>query len=191
MPVAPSTRPSIKIKLRTPYRGSTRDFSCRFHFAGGTPSDATHWAALALAVRNDMKALVSSGITFIGSVGYAAGSEVPVWSETVSIAGTLATGSPTPGDAAFMLRWTTDTRSSKNHPIYLFNWCHGASWSGSGSSDTLLAAQQSAAQTFAAKWASGGAGFSDGAATYHRCGPYGAVGLVGTCDTYVRHRDFT
>lgn len=129
-------------------------------------------------------------MTVVGSVGYAAGSEVPVWQETVSVAGTLSGGTPATGDSAVMLRWTTDQRSTKNHPIYLFNYFHGANWSGTGSTDTLWSTQKTAAQNFAAKWASGGAGFSDGSITYHRCGPYGAVGLVGTCDQYVRHHDF-
>lgn len=190
MAPAPSTRPSLKIECTIPYRGSTKTWSNRYHFTLSTPPDASHWAALALAVRNAFKVCVTSGITIVGSVGYAPGSEVPVWSETVSVAGTLAGGTPAPGDSAAMLKWTTDQRTTKNHPIYLYNWVHGANWSGSGSSDTLLAAQKTALQAFAAQWASGGAGFSDGATTYHRTGPYGAVGLVGTCDQYVRHRDF-
>jgi hypothetical protein len=189
---APSTRISIKIRYTTPYRGTTRPWSCRFHLNTATPpSDNAHWAALALALRNDLKAGVSSGIVIVGSTGYAAGSEVPVWTETVSVPGTLATGTPTTGDCAAMCRWTTDARSTKNHPVYLFNYFHGASWSGSGSSDTLLAAQKAVYDAFASKFASGGAGYSDGAVTYHRAGPYGAVGLVGSCDQYVRHRDFT
>lgn len=191
MTPAPSTRPSIKILYTIPYRGGSRTWSVRFHFSGGTPANSSAWAALALALRNDLKAGVSSGLSIIGSVGYAAGSEVPVWSETVSVAGTLASGTPATGDSATMVRWTTDARSTKNHPIYLFNWFHGASWSGSGSSDTLLAAQKTVYDNFAAKFASGGAGYSDGTNTYHRCGPYGAVGLVGSCNEYVRHRDFT
>lgn len=192
MPVAPSTRASIKISYTIPYRGGSRVWSCRFHLNTATPpADATHWAALALALRTDLKAGISSGLSIVGSKGYAPGSEVPVWQETVSVAGTLASGSPATGDSAVMVRWTTDQRSSKNHPIYLFNYFHGASWSGSGSSDTLLAAQKSVYDTFAAKFATGGAGYSDGSVTYHRAGPYGAVGLVGSCDQYVRHRDFT
>ncbi len=191
MAPAPSTRPSLKILYTIPYRGGSKTWSCRFHLAGGTPADAAHWAALALAVRNDLKAGISSGLSIVGSVGYAAGSEVPVWSEVVSVAGTLATGTPATGDSAVYVRWTTDVRSTKNHPVYLANYFHGASWSGSGSSDTLLAAQKTVYDNFAAKFASGGAGFSDGAVTYHRAGPYGAVGLVGSCNQYVRHRDFT
>lgn len=186
---APSTRPSIAIKYTMTYRGSLRTFTTRFHLSGGTPANDSAWAALALAIRNDLKACFTSGITFIGSVGYAAGSEVPVWQEIVSVPGTLSGGTPTVGDSAIMLRWTTDQRSTKNHPIYLFNYMHGANWSGTGSTDTLWSTQKTALQTFAAKFASGGAGFSDGSLTYHRCGPYGAVGLVGTCDQYVRHHD--
>lgn len=190
MPPAPSTRPSLKISYSFSYRGSATVVSNRYHLSGGTPANDSAWAALALAVRNDFKALVTSGFTIVGSHGYAAGSEVPVWSEVVSVAGTKTGATPLPGECAFLLRWTTDQRTSKNHPIYLFNYCHGAEWSGSGSTDTLSSAQKTAAQTYAAKWASGGAGFSDGSLTYHRCGPYGAVGLVGTCDAFVRHRDF-
>lgn len=188
---APSTRPSIKIHFTIPYRGTTKNWSMRFHFSGGTPANDSAWAALALAIRNDLKACIGSGLSIVGSTGYAAGSEVPVWSETVSVAGTLTTSAPAPGDAAAMLKWTTDQRTTKNHPIYLFNWCHGANYTSGSSSDILQSGQKTALTTFATKFAAGGAGYSDGSATYHRCGPYGAVGLVGSCDQYVRHRDFT
>jgi hypothetical protein len=191
MAPAPSTRPSIKILYTIPYRGGSKTWSVRFHLSGGTPANSAAWAALSLALRTDLKAGISSGLSIVGAVGYAAGSEVPVWSEVVSVAGTLASGTPATGDSAAMVRWTTDARSTKNHPIYLFNWFHGASWSGSGSSDTLLAAQATVYANFATKFASGGAGYSDGTLTYHRAGPYGAVGLVGSCNQYVRHRDFT
>lgn len=163
----------------------------RFHFSGGTPANDSAWAALSLALRNDLKAGISSGLSIVGALGYAAGSEVAVWSETTSVAGTLASGTPATGDSAVMVRWKTDQKSTKNHTIYLFNWFHGASWSGSGSSDTLLSAQKTVYDNFATKFASGGAGYSDGSTAYHRCGPHGAVGNVGTCDQYVRHRDFT
>lgn len=191
MSPAPSTRPSIKILFSSFYRTGARTWSVRFHLdQAAAPADASHWAALALAIRNDLKGCFTSGCTIIGSVGYAAGSEVPVWSESVSVPGTLVGGTPVPGDCAAMLRWSTTQRTSKNHPIYLFNYFHMPNWSGSGNSDLLWSTQQTALNNFAVKFASGGAGFSDGTVTYHRAGPYGAVGQIGKCDTYIRHRDF-
>lgn len=162
----------------------------RFHFEGGTPANDAAWAALALALRTDLKAGIGSGLHIVESLGYAAGSEVAVWSETIDVVGTLASGYAGPGDSAVMVRWKTAQKSTKNHTIYLFNYFHGATWSGTGSSDTLLAAQKTVYDNFAAKFASGGAGYSDGTNTYHRCGPYGAGGYEGHCDAYVRHRDF-
>lgn len=162
----------------------------RFHLDSAVTPTTAQWAALALAVRNDLKGCITGGITIVGSDGYAAGSEVPVWTETVSVAGTLSGGTPVPGDCAAMLRWSTTQKTSKNHPIYLFNYMHGVNWLGSGSVDTLWSTQQAALNAFAVKFASGGAGFSDGTTTYHRAGPYGAVGQVGICDTKIRHRDF-
>lgn len=180
--------PSLRVAVSIPYRGGSRIWSTRFHFNGGTPADSTHWTTFSDAVVTAFKPCFSSGLSVVGTYGYAAGSAVPVFSKTYSTAGTLATGTPATGDSAAMLRWSTPARSSKNHPVYLWNWIHGAAWSGSGSSDTLLAAQKTAIQTFAASFIS--PGFSDGTNSYVRAGPNGVTANGQACDPYVRHHDF-
>src|SRR5215471_12348942 len=120
--------PSIKLTKSFTYRGVTRHFSNRYHFVGGTPPDFSHWHALAAAIILVEKACYSTGPVITGATGYAAGSEVPVYTETFSTGGTLSgTGSiDPPGDCAVCVRYTTTARSSKNHPIYLYNYYHGA-----------------------------------------------------------------
>lgn len=180
--------PSIVIQTTIPYRGQTKKFSNRYHFSGGTPADLTHWNALSDNIVAAYKAIISSGLTIVGSLYYGAGSNVPLGSKTYSTAGTFAGGgTPATGDSAMMLRFATAARSVKNHPVYLWNWFHGANWSGSGSSDTLLASQRTAIQTYAASWLSG---FSDGSVTYVRAGPNGANATGYLVDQFVRHRDF-
>lgn len=180
--------PSIVIQTTIPYRGQTKKFSNRYHFSGGTPADLTHWNTLSDAIVAAYKLTITSGLTIVGSLYYGAGSNVPIGSKTYSQAGTAGfSGTPCPGDSAIMVRFATAARSTKNHPVYLWNWFHGANWSGSGSSDTLLAAQRTLFQTYAAAWLSG---FSDGSVTYVRAGPNGANATGYAVDQYVRHRDF-
>jgi hypothetical protein len=180
--------PSIVIKTTIPYRGQTKTFSNRYHFSGGTPADLTHWNTFSDAIVAAYKLIITSGLTIVGSYYYGAGSNVPIGSKTYSQAGTATlSGTPCTGDSAMMLRFATAARSAKNHPVYLWNWFHGANWSGSGSSDTLLAAQRTLVQTYAAAWISG---FSDGSVTYVRAGPNGANATGYVVDQFVRHRDF-
>ena len=172
-----------------PYRGSTRRFSNAYCFKTGTPADDSHWHTLMDNVTTAEKAIFTSGVTIVEALGYGIGSDIPLSSKTYSLAGTGAwTNVPCPGDSAAMLRYSTAARSTKNHPVYLFNYFHGATWSGSGSSDTLAAGQKSAIETYAGLWDT--TGFSDGTNTYKRCGPASAAATGHECDPYVRHHDF-
>lgn len=180
--------PSIKLSKTFTYRGvAGRVFSNRYHFNGGTPADFSHWHALAAAIILSEKTMYTSDVTIVKATGYAAGSDVPVYTETFSTAGTLApsTSIPAPGDSAFMIRFATTARSSKNHPVYLYNYFHGARVPPTGG-DTYYAAQQTAALAFANAWI---AGFSDGSNTLVRAGPNGATGTGATAPTLITHRD--
>lgn len=179
--------PSIKLTKHFTYRGVTRSFSNRYHFNGGTPADFSHWHALAAAIILVEKTIYDSTITIVGAVGYAAGSEVPVYTETFSTAGTLSvsTSIPAPGDCAMILRYATTARSSKNHPIYLYNYFHGARLPPTGG-DTYYTAQNTAISNFATSWISG---FSDGTLTLVRAGPNGATATGSLVPTLVTHRD--
>lgn len=180
--------PSLRVVKTMPYRGATVTWSNRYHFNGGTPADASHWTTFSDNVVTAEKAILPSNVTIVETVGYAAGSEVPVFSKVYSTAGTgaFATGTLMPGDVAAFVRYSTTARSTKNHPVYLANYYHGV-LDATGLADTLNVAQKSAIQTYAASWISG---FSDGTTTYNRAGPNGATATGVTVNPLLTHRDF-
>jgi hypothetical protein len=125
----------------------------------------------------------------VGATGFSAGSEVPVFSKTYTQNGTW-TGLALvlcPGEVAALVRWNTAARSSKNHPIYCFNYFHGVGMVGSGSEDLLQVAQKTLFETYATNWITG---FSDGTNTYVRATPRGAGATSRVVSPYLTHRDF-
>jgi len=185
----PPSQPSIKVLKQFAYRGQTKRWSNRYFMTGGSPSNSTQWTTLSDAVVTAEKATLGSIVTIVETFGYEAGSDVPVFSKTYSTAGTLSTGAglPAPGDAAALVRYSTAARTSRNHPIYLFNYVHNAYVSSTTGGDALLAGQVTALGTYAAAWL---AGFSDGSHTLKRTGPYGHDATGYLVSPYVTHRDF-
>jgi hypothetical protein len=192
----PDTKNSIVIVKSGPYRGSDRQWSNRYHFEGDLPPDSAHWQTFADAIVADEKAIYTSIMEIVQAVGYDASTATStnphgdaVFSADYTTAGTggpWATSDPSPGDAASIIRYSTPARSSKNHPVYLFNYYHGC-WSVAGSPDTLNAALKTALEAYGTAWLTG---YSDGAETHERCGPRGAVATSRRVDPFVRHRDF-
>lgn len=112
-----------------------------------------------------------------------------MFSKTYSTDGTgsFASFTPVPGDCAAIVRYSTADRSSKNHPIYCFNYFHGVGSPGAAANkDLLLTVQLTAMGVYANDWITG---FSDGANTYKRARPTGSTCTGALVETLLTHRD--
>ena len=187
--MAGDARPSIKLVMTSSFRGdASHQWSNRYHFNGGTPADATHWETLRSNVVNAFKATVTSGVHVVAAYGYAAGSDVPVvsWSGSVAGTGVFSSSQSVMDEVCALLRWSTTARTSKNHPVYLFNYIHAAN-ANSSNAALLASAQKTAFETYCDAWI---AGFSDGTNTLVRAGPNGATATGRVVDQYLRIHSF-
>lgn len=184
---------SIRVVKQFVYRGQTREFSNRYHFTGSAPTNSTLWATfsdnIVLAEEACFMAPISGGCEIVATFGYAGGSDVPVYTKTYTEPGTASftSWSPLPGDCAAVARYGTADRSSKNHPVYCFNYYHSISAvAGAGNQDELHAAQKSALLTYCDTWVTG---FSDGVVNHIRSRPSGDAVTGVSIEALVSHRD--
>jgi hypothetical protein len=186
-----ATVPSVRVVKSFSFKAGARLFSNRYHFNGGTPPDSTHWDTLFDAIVLQEKTVYPSSITITECLGYAAGSDVPVASKVYSTAGTFSAGAldhACPGECAALTRYSTSARSSKNHPIYCFNYYHGIFCDGATNHDLVSPTERTALETYAGHWISG---FSDGGAvTAVRASPAGHAATGHITEEYMTHRDF-
>lgn len=181
--------PSLKVVKSSSFRGQTRLWSNRYHFNGGTPSDSAHWTTFSDLVVTAEKAILPASCQIVETVGYAAGSDVPVFTKAYTTNGTNSAATFTQTlQVAAVGRWATTARTPKNHPIYLFAFWHDVhAADASTGRDTLIAAQKTAMDTYGAAWITG---FSDGTNTYVRAGPNGATATGYITVSSLSHRDF-
>lgn len=163
-------------------------WSNRYYLNNTSIDTQAHFNTLSDAIVTAEKAVYASGMTIVQTAYYAPGSDVAVWTRTYSTVGTcVPTSQKSPGDCAALVRYSTAARTSKNHPLYLFNYYHGVYNQAGASSDLVDTVQLAALGTYANAWVSG---FSDGVTTYKRAGPRGAVAVGYVAETMVTHRDF-
>lgn len=190
------TKHSIVVRKNFTYRGDQRNWTNRYHFEGDLPTSQAAFEAFADLVVAAEKAIYDSEVTINEVVCYdasTASSTNPhgdaVYTKTYTTDGTLDTaadGGPAPGDAAIYLRYSTPARSSKNHPVYLANYFHGARMSVAGG-DAMTTGQRTAVEDYADQWLTG---FTLEGSHRERCGPRGAVATGRYVSSYIRHRDF-
>ena len=180
---------SIKWRIQSPYQGGTKIWSTTFHVTGGDWQDATHFNTFADNMEAYIRPLVMTRSTLIDATGYNGGSSLPVFSKAYNLAGTQSPGASwfAPLEVCILLRFTTDARSSKNHPIYLFNYIHDVY---PNAASTPEVPDSSLKTTWTSRCGTFITGLTDGSLTRKRCGPNGAVAQTGAAETYLVHRDF-
>jgi hypothetical protein len=180
---------SLKVVKTVLWKGQTRQWSNRYHFGPDTPATQTEWQHLSDAVVAAEKLCLEIHLQIIGTTCYMPGSDLPLFSFTYATNGTYdgTGGQRTPAECAALIRYTTDVRSTKNHPIYLNNYYHAPQAESAALPDTVKANQKTAYETYATAWING---FVADGKTYARRGPRGASALTRLCKPYITHRDF-
>jgi hypothetical protein len=188
VPPAPPSQPSIKVTVQSPHKSGTINWSNRWFFTGAALTLAQFNALVAL-LQAEYVLILPSTSSIVEYTQYDPGSDVPVRTSSVSVAGTmpLTSGNKCPSFCASMLRFSTSQRTSKNHPIYLFKYFHACISDSAGNGDNLQSILSSRLNSFGTDVV---AGFNDGTSTRHVTGPYGATAIGYVNHGYVVHRDF-
>jgi hypothetical protein len=184
-----SAQPSAKVTKQITYRGAAKQWSNRHHFTNAMPTTDTRKAQFCDNIEAAEKLCQSAQVTIVKIDLYDAGSDLPVYTRSYGEVGTmtLTDGSLSPGDVAALVRYSTTQRTSKNHPIYLFNYYHAAYYYKDHDVDVIAPTQKTKLQDYADTWLGG---ISDGVLNHIRCGPNGAVAQSRLVENFLTHRDF-
>jgi hypothetical protein len=181
-------QPKLIITKQFTYQGVGKEWSNAYSIAEGPPLGYSAWSTFAHAVVTAEKAVLQNDVTIVKAVGFDGSVTYPAYSEVFATVGTLAVSgaSNAPRDCAAIVRYTTAGRSSKNHPIYAFNYYHGVADYDSGSGHPagwLYEPQRAALEAYAQAWI-------DGIGGYTRATPSGEAAIDKFVDPWIRHRDF-
>lgn len=189
MATVPPTQPGIRIRFTSPYKGGSKEWSNTWYLTGPAWASQTAFNTLADEYVANAKTWVSSNSEIIEAIGTNGGSFLPVFIKTYAQPGILTgfTNGHMPLEAAVLVKGTTDARSTKNHPIYIFKYIHGAIHNDPNAAETPTTGQKSAIQGSANEFV---AGVTDGTNLRKWAGPRGAVVQSALVETYVTHRDF-
>ena len=189
----PSAYGSITIVKTFTYRDAPEEYSNTYHFRDSWPDSDTKWKTLADAVIAAEKLVHLPDSVIVRAIGHIGGDKVAKFdydylSHGTQVVGTFSGGGgPTSGDVAGWVRWPTTAKTSNGKPIYLRSYFHNCTPLGftATTKDELHGLWATALTTYGNAWVTG---FSDGTATYHRCGPNGATGGTAVCGTYLTTR---
>jgi len=176
------------VTCQSPRRGGTVRWSNRWFFSGSNLTSG-QYSALKTLLEAEYTLILPTTSSIVEYTQYDSGSDVPVASNAVSVAGTLATTGRqfTPSDCAACLRFATAARTSKNHPIYLFKYFHAPMIDTGSDGESITSTQKTRIDSFGSDCV---AGFNDGTSVRHITGPHGASATGYFTHPYITHRDF-
>lgn len=180
----------MRVLYESTYKGGVKTWSTRVYWSVAVnPTDAV-WDALAAGLDPYVKAFITPRSTHKGYTCYDIGSDVPVRQIDRNVVGTFDPTTPqwNPLEVSILARYSTTQRTTKNHPIYLFQYLRdGMTQPGQADRELVNTDQKEDVRQFVQKLVDG---FVIGGSTYKKSSRYGAVAQSVIVEQYLTHRDF-